>query len=97
MPYIDPKARQELDALMDPLIDHINSLPTEGQDGELDYVFTRMLLSIYHPPFFNLNRAMGILTATLLEYYRVAVAPYEDEKIREFGPVKPKTKRRKAA
>ena len=90
VPYIDQKARPKLDSLTDPLIDHIKSLPLEEQDGALDYVVTRMLVSLYHPPFFNLNRALGVLTAIAQEYYRVVVAPYEDEKIREFGAVKAK-------
>lgn len=87
MPYIDAKNRPQLDTLMDPIIDHIKSAPLEERDGMLDYVVTRMLKSLYQPPFFNLNRAMGVLTAIMLEYYRVVVAPYEDEKIRQFGQV----------
>lgn len=92
MPYIDQKARPKLDGLMDPLIDHIRSLPLEEQDGTLDYVLTRMLMSLYEPPFFNFNRALGVLTATALEYYRVVVAPYEEEKIEQFGEVREKRK-----
>lgn len=91
MPYIDPKARPGLDTLMDPLIDQIRSLPLEEQDGAFDYIVTRMLKSLYHPPFFNFNRALGVLAALTQEYYRVVVAPYEDEKIRQFGPVKAKS------
>ncbi|TAK35141.1 MAG: hypothetical protein EPO21_06705 [Chloroflexota bacterium] len=90
MPYIDQKARPEMDSLMDPLIDHIKSLPLEQQDAVLDYVLTRMLMSLYHPPFFNFNRALGVLTAVTQEYYRVVIAPYEDEKIRDPGPVRAK-------
>ena len=90
MPYIDQKARPKVDSLTDPLIDHIRSLPLEQQDAVLDYVVTRMLMSLYQPPFFNFNRALGVLTAVTQEYYRVVVAPYEDEKIRELGPVKAK-------
>ena len=95
MPYIDPEARPKLDVLTDPLIDHIRSLPIEEQDGLVDYVVTRMLMSLYRPPFFNFNRALGVLSAITQEFYRVVVAPYEDEKIREFGAVKAKAERDK--
>ncbi len=90
MPYIDSNARPKLDALTDPIIDHIRSLPLEEQDGVLDYVVTRMLMSLYHPPFFNLNRALGVLSAIALEFYRVVVVPYEEKKIQQFGAVKAK-------
>ena len=95
MPCIDPKARPKLDALADHLIDHIRPLPMEEQDGVVGYVVSRMLMSLYRPPFFNFNRALGVLSAITHEFYRVVVARHEDEKIREFGAVKAKAERDK--
>jgi len=89
MPYIKPEARPELDALMDPLIKRLGALPVEEQDGALNYTVTRMLLSIYPRRYYHYNRALGVLTAITQELYRVIVGPYEDEKIRENGPVHP--------
>ncbi len=89
MPYIGTENRPKLDALMTPLIDHVRSLPMEDQDGALNYTITRVLLSTYPPKYFNYNRALGLLSAVTQEFYRVVVGPYEDEKIRQNGPVVP--------
>ena len=94
MPYIDSKVRPKLDDLMNPVIDYIMELPLDQQDAYLDYVITRMVKSIYSPPFFNFNRAIGVLNSVLLEYYRAEIGKYEDEKIKEHGEVKPRQKSR---
>ncbi len=90
MPYIKTEDRLQVDALMDPVIDHIKSLPVEQQDGVLNYVLTRMLKSVYPSRYFHFNRALGVLTAVTQEYYRVVVGPYEDGKIHEHGHVAPR-------
>ncbi len=90
MPYIKPDARPKLDALMDPLIDYVRTLPLEEQDGALNYVVTRVLKSVYPQRYFHYNRALGLLTAIAQEFYRVVVGPYEDVKIRENGSVEPR-------
>jgi len=87
MPYIKREARPELDMLMQPLIEHVKSLPIEEQDGVLNYTVTRMLKSVYPQKYFHYNRALGLLTAITQEFYRVIVGPYEETKIRENGPV----------
>ncbi len=89
MPYIKPEARPDLDSLMNPLIEHIRTLPIEDQDGALNYTVTRMLMSIYPRRYFHLNRALGVLAAINQELYRVVVGPYEDTKIAENGAVSP--------
>lgn len=96
MPYIDAKARPKLDELMNPLIDYIMALPLEQQDAFVDYVLTRVVKSIYPPPFFNFNRAVGVLNSVLLEFYRAEIGTYEDEKIRENGEVVARRKARQA-
>lgn len=90
MPYVKLEARPQMDAIMDPVIDHIRSLPMDEQDGALNYVFTRILKSVYPSRYFHFNRALGVLSAVTQEYYRVVVGPYEDGKIRENGQVAPK-------
>ena len=37
--------------------------------------------------YFNINRAMGVLEACKLEYYRRVAAPYEDTMIQTNGDV----------
>jgi len=87
MPYIKSEARPAVNALVDPLIDHLRSLPLEEQDGALNYAITRVLKSVYPRRYFHYNRALGVLIAITQESYRTVVGPYEDEKIRENGPV----------
>ncbi|MCL4435826.1 MAG: hypothetical protein M1503_11715 [Thaumarchaeota archaeon] len=61
--------------------------PLQEVDGELDYIITSLLKGLYDPKYFNYNRAIGVLETTKQEFYRRAVAPYEDEKIEESGDV----------
>ena len=89
MPYIKPEDRPELDKLSNPLIEYIRSLPIEEQDGALNYVVTRVMMSVYPKRYFHYNRAVGVLSCILQEFYRVIVGPYEDEKLEQNGPVLP--------
>ncbi len=87
MPYIKQEQRVEVDRALEPLIRHIASLPLEDQDGNLNYVITKLLKHIYPTKYFHLNRALGVLTSVTHEHYRRVVAPYEDKKINENGDV----------
>lgn len=87
MPYIKPDDRPPIDELLQPLIDHIKTLPLDQQDGAFNYAVTRALKQLYKPKYFNYNRAMGVLSCIQAEWYRRDIAPYEDEKIAENGDV----------
>ena len=87
MPYIEQKDRPPIDELIQPLIEHLKSLPLELQDGALNYAVTKTLKGLYEPRYFNYNRAMGVLSSIQAEWYRRDVAPYEDKKIAENGDV----------
>lgn len=87
MPYIKPEQRPALDAQLEPLIEYIQSLPVEEQDGSLNYAFTKLLHQVYPEKYFHLNRALGLLEAVTQEFYRRKVAPYEDTKIAANGDV----------
>ena len=89
VPYIKPAARPELDEAMDDLIDLIQALPVEEQDGALNYTVTRMLKSMYPHRYFHYNRAIGALECIKQEFYRVDIGPYEDIKIARAGEVRP--------
>jgi len=67
----------------------ISRLPEDVSkvDGHLNYVVTKMLKLVYKPRYFNYNRAVGLLECVKLEFYRVVVSPYEDEKRSETGEV----------
>lgn len=88
MPYIKKEKRPEIDRLVNPLIDHLSSLPVEEQDGTLNYVITKIIKNIYPQKYFHLNRALGVLSAITHEFYRRVIVPYEDTKIKESGDVK---------
>ena len=87
MPYIKQHERPELDKLLKPFIEHIKSLPIEDQDGALNYSVTKIIKHVYPLKYFHINRALGVLTAILQEYYRKLVTPYEEEKISTNGDV----------
>ena len=88
MPYIKQEERLAIDELVNPLIEHLKSLPLEDQDGSLNYAVTRVLKGLYPMKYFHLNRALGVLSAIKDEFYRTVVGPYEDTKIKENGAVK---------
>jgi len=88
MPYIKKAKRPEIVKLVNPLINHLKSLPIEDQDGALNYAVTKIIKNVYPTKYFHLNRALGVLTAITYELYRVVIGPYEDSKIKENGDVK---------
>lgn len=87
MPYIKADQRPPIDELLNPLIDHLKSLPLEDQDGSLNYAVTRIIKHLYPKKYFHFNRALGVLIAIMQELYRKVIGPYEDTKIRENGDV----------
>lgn len=59
--------------------------------GELNYAITQLVLQ-YLPPdprYSDYNSVVGVLESAKLEFYRRAVAKYEDVKIKENGDVYP--------
>ncbi len=87
MPYIKQPERPPLDALVEPLLQHLKNLPVEEQDGSLNYAVTRIVKGLYPQKYFHMNRALGVLSAVGFEFYRKIVGPYEDTKIEENGDV----------
>ncbi len=87
MPYIKKEYREKLDPKIDALIDELRKTPVEDLDGQVNYVIFRLLLHLYPPRYFNYNRAIGVLSCVIQEFYRRHVAPYEDKKISETGDI----------
>lgn len=57
--------------------------------GELNYSLTQICLNYLgdSPRYQRYNEIVGALECCKLEFYRRAVAPYEDKKIKENGDV----------
>lgn len=87
MPYLPKPKRRPIDRLVAPLLLHLRELPVEEQDGALNYVCTVIIRHLYPSKYFHYNRALGVLTAVLLELYRTQVGPYEEERRAEHGDV----------
>lgn len=88
MPYIDKKRREELNGS----IDH-NNVVIAGErpetPGELNYTITELILEYLpkDPKYTDYNTVVGVLEACKLEFYRRAVAPYENQKAFDNGDV----------
>lgn len=88
MPYINSDDRKRLD----PNLDYLG-IECPQTAGELNYLFTKISLDYLNAwqdtqsKYQNYNDVIGALEACKLEFYRRAVAPYEDKKIEENGDV----------
>lgn len=87
MPYIKKEQRPAIDKFVNPLIEHLKSLPLEDQDGSLNYAVTKIIKHVYPQKYFHFNRALGVLISITQELYRRIIGPYEDTKISENGDV----------
>jgi len=86
MPYICRERREDFG----PLFDRIQiTRQKDGQlpVGELNYIITRLLLQCKPHSYADYNALYGMLGCCQAEFYRRAVAVYEDEKIQENGDV----------
>ena len=82
MPYIKQERRDAMRNTLEPKPD----VPQNA--GELNYVFTSILLGYIERKglcYQTINDIIGALEGAKLEFYRRAVAPYEDTKIKENG------------
>lgn len=79
MPYIKKECRPYIEKCLFNL-DGLTS-------GELNYTITRLLLKQKPKNYEDFNRLIGVLECVKQEFYRRAVAVYEDKKIEENGDV----------
>jgi len=80
MPYIKEGQRKEL----------LEEGRIPNNPGELNYMFTMMILHYFTANGGNYQAAndiMGALEGAKMEFYRRVVSPYEDRKIEENGDV----------
>jgi hypothetical protein len=81
MPYIKQKIRDNWDEI----VSSMNLDPAYVTIGELNYLITNILLSYGPEKYEDYNALIGMLECCQLEFYRRAVACYEDKKIKENG------------
>ena len=83
MPYIAQSQRKNINPNIDKLL--LSMLRTPG---ELNYIITRLVLSYTTPlNYTRIAEVTGVLENVKQEFYRQAVAIYEDQKIEENGDV----------
>lgn len=70
---------------MDPLIQTLSWSITS--EGDLNYAITRLCLAEVPETYADYNALIGVLECAKQEFYRRAVATYEDEKLIENGDV----------
>ncbi|MBI5222035.1 MAG: hypothetical protein HY980_00875 [Candidatus Magasanikbacteria bacterium] len=83
MPYEKQEYRDPLDPHIKALAETINR---DHRAGQLNYAITKLLLAIKgEGRYKDYNELIGALKCCKLEFYRRAIAPYEDGKVRENG------------
>ena len=97
MPYIKQELRDKLDDRCQGIIDEIMMIlqreEAEEKDtmGMLNYCFSsvidRLLIEYFQVGYFEINQITGMLENVKLEFQRKIVAPYEDAKEADNGPV----------
>ena len=85
MPYIKEEDRPPIDAAVDNLVKVLKA------KGEYNYAMTRLVHEFVKSKprvcYDSLSEAHGLAQDVAAEFYRVVVAPYEDEKIKQNGAV----------
>lgn len=87
MPYIELEKRAELDNIVNQILTYLEKAEDKDRDGQLNYLFTKTLKSLYKPSYFNYERIIGLLTCIQHEFYRRWVSPYEDSKMKQHGDI----------
>lgn len=87
LPYIKPEKRPELDKIIEQIVRHFEKVEERDKDGQLNYLFTKTLKSLYKPSYFNYERVIGLLECIQHEFYRRWVSLYEDAKMKENGDI----------
>lgn len=75
MAYVSPELRRTLEPVVDRVIDALRELeldfPESSTEGNLNYIFSRVLAGVYHGGGYKgINDAIGVLECAKLEFYR---------------------------
>lgn len=78
MPHITQEKRHVLDPHVDNLLNALRELesddPSNVYCGNINYVFTRLLLQSYASRYADINEAIGVLECCKMELYRTFAA-----------------------
>lgn len=87
MPYILPSERERFDPLINALSRELQKDGCEA--GNLNYVISTLIGKALaaNRRYAEANKLMGVLACVSAEFYRMDVAPYEDEKRAENGEI----------
>lgn len=86
MPYIPQDRRDGIETELS--VDHLNWIPSNA--GDLNFVVSMFIANYIRErgcKYAVLNEMVGALECAKMELNRVIIGPYEDQKIRENGPV----------
>lgn len=90
MPYIKNSRRAEIESTTK-FSEFLVSLErlNEFNVGDFNYLITRMLTIFWNSSksYEKANSLIGVLECVKQEFYRRAIAPYEDVKIKENGDI----------
>lgn len=86
MPYIKPERRDWPAEIASEIGDYFHNGDSVSM-GDLNFLITEILLATAPKNYSDFNAIVGMLECCKLEFYRRAVAEYEDEKIKENGDV----------
>jgi len=91
MPYIKKEQRERIDGAVQQLTESLKNLANpfvvEVDAGLLNYAVTKLLIGLGPVNYADYNALVGVLECIKLEFYRRAVAPYEEKKIVANGDV----------
>lgn len=89
MPYINKEARVRLDPYIDYLLSAIPDHATgEVNDGEVNYVITRIINEFYNKPSYRtISRGKAVLADARDEFHDRVMRPLEDQKCKANGDV----------
>jgi len=91
MPYIKQEKRDVLNPAIDKLMIALVNLQCDddanNMEGNINYVFTKLLKNCYGDSYGEINDALGVIAAVQLEFYRRVAVPYEEQKIYDNGDV----------
>jgi len=91
MPYIKQDKRDELDPAIASLFVRLINLQlgdeTDNMEGNLNYIFTKLLRQCYGESSSEINDALGVLISVQLEFHRRVAAPHNDQLIYDNGDV----------
>ena len=95
MPYIPSIQRPVIDAMVDPLIVHLNGFyKTDDMVGRLSYAISKIIWGLSGDEWHNnartyarLNAIDGVMGLAQAEFRRRIITPYEDQKREVHGDI----------